>query len=137
MSKTQRHEATEPAEMTDGGNITPPSLESWDDGDYGWLLYLASLPPEDWSAEALRILGRWANVGPWRHHRQGEGLADWGAVPGTVEGCHRYYFAAVRGRDPLRGTIVANGARAVERWLRDSERAQGYASRDPRAIREE
>ena len=133
MSKTERRGASDRAEMTHKWNPEPPP-SGQDDSDYAWLLYLATLPPETWPAEALKLLGQHASVAPWRRHRGGDGIEDWGAVPGTKVGAHRYYWAATRDRDCLQGTMVANSARAVERWLRDSERADGYASRDPRAI---
>lgn len=138
MSKTTHAEANEPTEMTSRGNLTPTSRcmneDPVTDDERIWLCY--GTPAETWPADVLGVLARRGATGPVRRHHQGTGIADWGAVPGTCEGAHRYYFAATRGRECFRGTTVANSARAVERWLRDVERAEGHASRDPRHIAE-
>lgn len=131
MSKTNRQDKTEQAEQTEGNVPTmlkQAELDVYEDTE-GDLRYLATrCAPEEWPAWALRELGRRASMGPWR--KAGRNIDDWGAVPGTREGAHRYYFGATRGREAFGGTIVANSARAVVDWLRDQERASSYASRN-------
>ncbi len=133
MSKANRQDKTEQTEQT-GGNVPTmlkqAELDVYEDTE-GDLRYLATrCAPEEWPAWVLRELGKRAVMGPWRN--AGHNFDDWGAVPGTKEGAHRYYFGAIRGRGDFGGTIVANSVKTVERWLRDQERAEGYASRDPR-----
>ncbi len=139
MGKTNRQTNPEKIENPHKGNPIPERIaedekRAADTIHLDLWYYSRHVAPEKWPSEILKELGKRASVKPWRTHHDGRGIADWGAVPGTQEEAHRYYFGALRGREEFRGTIVANSAKAVERWLRDSERASGYASRDPRHI---
>lgn len=150
MSRTHRVEPIPPAELV---NLEPPVY------DYGEPFPAAIPPPEPppcdhyrehpaaarfvldpsvdapetWTAELLRAVRLWSAKGPWRSLG---GIQDHGVVHGTIPGAHRYYFAFGRGRATLTGTVVANSARAVERWVRDELRGdEPIASRDRRTIR--
>ncbi len=136
MSKTTRTEPAIAVEDPRGNLPTFMKRAALEDDREQWdlLHYATRVAPSEWPAWVLKELGKRASVGPWRRC-YGNGLADWGAVPGTEEGsAHRYYFSALRGRGYFDGTVVATSARAVEVWLRDQERAEGSASRDVRRI---
>ena len=116
MSDTYRAERTLPVEPS---TFPVPWLVAGQEDDLGrspWAPTAVS-PAESWDVDLLRDVQRRAVQGPWR--RLG-GVADYGVVPGSRPGAHRYYFAADRGapaHEGFCGTVVANTLRLAQAWI--------------------